>query len=249
MPGTIGRINPYLCRQSPGIYRIAASVFNWMPELSPDPLAQRSRLVAWALSLTANTALAPGRYERQLLHRYEQGNLTLDQVLDLLTAGTYQLLYRSHATAVPTPADLQRLLDQARAHNATAHLTGLLVSHDGQYVQILEGSQGEVQALYARILRDPRHTRVVTLSEGLEPTRHFPSWRMGLGNMAQPAVARLTESALTHTLVPGAPSTTNCSVSCWKLSPIVQNTSCPRQRNRPLTPCPLRSPNQNERTI
>ncbi|WP_426061239.1 BLUF domain-containing protein [Hymenobacter sp. B1770] len=176
-----------------------------MPHPSLDPVAQRPRLVAWALSLTANTALAPGRYERQLLARYEQGELTIDQVLDLLDAATYQLLYRSHATTAPTPADLQHLLDQARAHNAGAQLTGLLVYRDGRYVQLLEGPQHEVRALYACILRDPRHTRVVTLSEGLEPARLFPSWRMGLANAAQPAVTRLLDAALAHAPSPGHP--------------------------------------------
>jgi hypothetical protein len=167
-----------------------------MPESSLDTVAQRRRAVAWVLSLTANTALAPGRYERQLLDRYEQGELTIDQVLDLLDTATYQLIYRSRATSPPTEADLQQLLNQARAHNAQAHITGLLLYRDGCYVQVLEGPEDEVRAVFVRILRDPRHTQVVTLSEGLGPARRFPEWSMALGNVAMPAVARLLEAVL-----------------------------------------------------
>jgi hypothetical protein len=176
-----------------------------MPEPALDTVAQRRRAVAWVLNLTANTPLAPGRYERQLLARYEQNELTIDQVMELLDASTYQLLYRSRATILPTEADLQHLLSQARAHNAEAQLTGLLLYSDGRYVQVLEGPEAEVRAVYARIRRDPRHTQVLTVSEGLGPARRFPDWRMALGNVAQPAVARLLDAVLANEPFHGVP--------------------------------------------
>jgi hypothetical protein len=166
-----------------------------MFESSLDTAARR-RAIALGVALTADTPLAPGRYERQLLNRYADGELTLDQVLALLDAATYHILYRSRATSKPSDADLQHLLDRAHAHNAQANITGLLLYSDGRYVQVLEGPQDEVQAVYARILRDPRHTQVVTVSEGIGPARRFPSWHMGLGNVAQPAVARMLSAAL-----------------------------------------------------
>ncbi|WP_426059890.1 BLUF domain-containing protein [Hymenobacter sp. B1770] len=176
-----------------------------MPEPTLTTAAQRQRAVAWVLALTANTLLAPGRYERQLLDRYKDGGLILDEVLALLVAAPYQLLYRSRATTLPTEADLQRLLDQSREWNAEASITGLLLYSNGRYVQVLEGPQTEVQALYARILRDPRHTQVATLSEGLGPARRFAAWRMALGNVAQPAVARLLDAVLAEEPFHGVP--------------------------------------------
>ncbi|MBF9239646.1 hypothetical protein I2I05_19795 [Hymenobacter sp. BT683] len=44
----------------------------------------RRKAVAFGLNLTKNTPLAPAYYEKQLLARYIQGTLTLDQVLDCL---------------------------------------------------------------------------------------------------------------------------------------------------------------------
>jgi hypothetical protein len=166
-----------------------------MFERSLDTPARR-RALALGVALTADTTLAPSRYERQLLNRYANGELTIDQVFALLDAATYHILYRSRATSPPTEADLQHLLGRARAHNVQANITGLLLYSGGRYVQVLEGPQDEVQAVYAHILRDPRHTQVVTVSEGIRPARCFPSWSMALGHVAQPAVARVLDAAL-----------------------------------------------------
>jgi hypothetical protein len=46
----------------------------------------RQRLVTMALNLTADTRLAPGEQERQLLTEFTQGSLTIDEVLALLEA-------------------------------------------------------------------------------------------------------------------------------------------------------------------
>jgi hypothetical protein len=167
-----------------------------MSQSSLETTDFRRRAVALAVALAADTPIAPSRYELHLLERYQNGELTIDQVIALCDAAPYQLLYRSRATTPPTEADLQHLLDHARKWNAEAGITGLLLYSDGRYVQVLEGPKDEVRAVYARIRRDPRHTQVVTLSEGLGPSRRFPKWRMALGNVAQPAVARLLEAVL-----------------------------------------------------
>jgi len=167
--------------------------------------AQRRRAVSWVLALTANTRLAPGPYEQTLLERYVRGELTIDQVVDLLDASTFYLLYRSRATVLPSEADLQDLLTHARHANAERHITGLLLYREGRYVQVLEGAEEVVRPLYAKIRCDPRHTQVVTVSEGYAPRRRFPHWRMAIGHVAVPAVARLLEAALAERPFHGVP--------------------------------------------
>lgn len=72
-------------------------------------------------------------------------------------------------------------MEQAQAYNAAHQLTGLLCySREGQFVQVLEGPAQEVRALYAKIQRDARHGRVVTLSDQASPTRWFAEWAMAL---------------------------------------------------------------------
>lgn len=68
------------------------------PPMEPLTLAteaERRRAVAYVVALTANTPLAPERYERHLMWRYEEGDLTVDQLLELLAASTYRVLYSS----------------------------------------------------------------------------------------------------------------------------------------------------------
>jgi hypothetical protein len=175
-----------------------------MDDSPPLPEAVRRRAVAAAVALTANTPLAPKRYERQLLARYQTGELTIDDVLALLEKSTYHVLYRSRATHAPTAADLQVLLEQSRTYNAHQQLTGLLLYSDEQFVQLVEGPEAGVRALYARIRADPRHTQVVTLSDGPSPHRWFADWHMACGHVEAPALHQLLEALETHTpsLVP-----------------------------------------------
>lgn len=165
---------------------------------------QRQRSIALAVALTANTPQAPQRYERQLLEHYRQGKLTIDQVVSLLDNSIYQVLYHSVTTQPLQEAELQALLAQARSYNAQHQLTGILLYSDGRFVQLLEGPEAAVRALYPRIQRDRRHSQVVTVSEGPGPHRRFADWSMGLGRVASPEVAEALDVVLAHeaTLAP-----------------------------------------------
>lgn len=146
-----------------------------------DTEEQRRRAITCALSLTANTALAPDHYEADLLEQYAQGAISLSHMLALLDRRVQHLLYRGQATHPLSSAELTLLVEQSQAWNAAHQLTGLLCySPDGHFVQVLEGSAEEVHALYARIRQDTRHGRVVTLSDQASPTRWFAGWAMML---------------------------------------------------------------------
>ncbi|MGI4741607.1 MAG: BLUF domain-containing protein [Janthinobacterium lividum] len=128
--------------------------------------AARRHIVAAAVAFTAGTPLAPKCYERQFLAYYQAGILTIDEVMDLLDNSIYHVLYSSRATSALTEDDLQALLGGSRTHNAQQQITGLLLYSDGRFVQLLEGPEAVIKALYARIQQDPHHTQVVTLGDG-----------------------------------------------------------------------------------
>jgi hypothetical protein len=157
---------------------------------SPD---QRRRAVAWAIALTSGTPLAPQRYERYLLALYQRGLLTIEEVMELLNCSIYQVLYHSRATAPPSPAELQALLNWSRRYNAARHITGVLLYSEGRYVQVLEGREADIRALYARIQADTRHEQVVTVCEGPAPQRRFADWCMGFGHVASSAVDQVLD--------------------------------------------------------
>ncbi len=166
------------------------------------PLSETARrqVVAAVVAFTTNTPLAPKRYERQLLAHYQAGTLTIEEVTDLLDAGPYHILYRSRATAPPTTADLQALLDRSRPYNADHGITGLLLYSDERYVQLLEGPKEAVQGLFWRIQQDERHTQVVTLSEGPGPQRWFSDWSMAFGEVSSPDLQQVCRAVETHQL-------------------------------------------------
>lgn len=95
----------------------------------------------------------------------------------------YYLIYRSIATGQPDEASLLKLLNLARDANAALGITGMLLYQNGRYMQMLEGEEAVVRALFDRIARDSRHEVVKIVASGPMARRHFDDWSMGFRNM------------------------------------------------------------------
>jgi hypothetical protein len=104
----------------------------------------------------------------------------------------HHIVYQSTALGQPTTADLKFLLQQSRPKNSRLGITGLLLYGNGEYLQVLEGEKEAVQALYATIRQDYRHTRVTTLSDGPIEARVFQDWSMGFQTLSGEDFVRLT---------------------------------------------------------
>ena len=90
-----------------------------------------------------------------------------------------RLVYVSSATVPFDDADLEALLEVSRANNARNGITGVLLYHQGSFLQVLEGEPAAVRALHARIRRDPRHHGVLDVLEEHDDERTCPDWAMG----------------------------------------------------------------------
>lgn len=119
-----------------------------------------------------------------------------------------QCLYASRALRAFTAEELEELLRLARESNHARQLTGLLVYGHGGFVQVVEGPEAEVDALFARIARDPRHEVLMHTTRSIEG-RHFPEWQMGYrrldaaGAGAVPGFSALFEEGVKPGEVPG----------------------------------------------
>lgn len=92
----------------------------------------------------------------------------------------YQIVYASGATQDFSAAELKKLLIRARLRNGEVGVTGMLVFHDGMFLQALEGEARAVNEVFARIHADTRHTDVTVLHRGAGPEqRVFGGWAMG----------------------------------------------------------------------
>lgn len=89
------------------------------------------------------------------------------------------LIYSSDATVQLGQGDLDLLLEQSRANNASRGLTGALLYRDGHFLQVLEGSFVAVRGLLDTLRADGRHTNLRVLLEEPIPTRQFADWSMG----------------------------------------------------------------------
>jgi Sensors of blue-light using FAD len=89
-----------------------------------------------------------------------------------------RLLYTSHAPKPLTHGDLESILAVARKLNARDDITGMLIYHDGSFLQLLEGPEAEVTACYERIRKDRRHQSCTRIINEPAPTRIFSEWRM-----------------------------------------------------------------------
>ncbi len=94
----------------------------------------------------------------------------------------YRYIYLSSAIEPMTQEDIEQILAASRRNNTPAEITGLLVYHDGHFLQVIEGPKEAVTHCVARIKQDPRHDTIFRLSSGPVAQRAFPDWRMGFAH-------------------------------------------------------------------
>ena len=85
------------------------------------------------------------------------------------------------------------ILGASIANNRAAELTGLLVVHDGWFVQALEGSQQQIARRMDQIFQDRRHKEVRIVSSGFDTGRAFSDWDMVAAKVGREADPLLTE--------------------------------------------------------
>lgn len=94
----------------------------------------------------------------------------------------YRCIYAS--TLSPTVSDdvvfdvLKEIEEQAARNNARRKLSGILLSIDRHFMQILEGSNRSISSLINALYRDPRHTDMLLVELIAAERRVFPEWTM-----------------------------------------------------------------------
>jgi len=88
----------------------------------------------------------------------------------------HQIIYVSNRAC--SDQDIEKILQTARAHNASNNITGLMLYTDTKFVQLIEGEKEVIEKLYSKINVDKRHTTPYVISTDLIRERAFPSWQM-----------------------------------------------------------------------
>jgi len=91
----------------------------------------------------------------------------------------YYIVYVSASKELLSDEDLSDILSTSRANNGALGITGILLYHEGNFIQVLEGPEQGVDVLYNKIAEDQRHTHVNKIISGHSDDRTFPDWAMG----------------------------------------------------------------------
>lgn len=92
----------------------------------------------------------------------------------------YYLLYVSRSRALMTEDELLDMLQHVRRHNRLTGVSGCLIYHEGEFMQLLEGRQEDLQVLRDKIAADQRHEGFRVVAEGPLQRRVFNDWGMVL---------------------------------------------------------------------
>ncbi|MEH0759927.1 BLUF domain-containing protein [Vibrio sp. 16] len=90
-----------------------------------------------------------------------------------------RLIYASTVCDNLTQNDIEELLSISKKNNASVGVTGLLLFSQDYFLQCLEGSRSQVNAIYQHILNDRRHKKVILLEYTEVAEREFGEWSMG----------------------------------------------------------------------
>ena len=85
----------------------------------------------------------------------------------------FELIYSSVANPDLTHDDISDILVEAREFNLNNNISGCLLFHNNEFIQILEGDKKVVQELFEKIRQDKRHQHVTLLAEEETSERVF----------------------------------------------------------------------------
>jgi hypothetical protein len=107
------------------------------------------------------------------------------------------LVYVSTARTMLSDDALFDILALARKNNHERNVTGVLLYSEGTFIQVLEGANGDVDAIFKKIEQDVRHKNVIVLMNEPLLERNFPNWWMGFTSVDAGKSAAFIDNLIT----------------------------------------------------
>lgn len=104
-----------------------------------------------------------------------------------------RITYLSQESAPWTPVMLLDLLRHCHINNPKLGLTGLLIHGNGSFLQTIEGPEASVDALVAKISKDPRHKDFRVLRRENIDRRSYGGWSMGFQRLSEQMLKEVPE--------------------------------------------------------
>ncbi|MGG6462393.1 BLUF domain-containing protein [Solilutibacter silvestris] len=110
-------------------------------------------------------------------------------------ADLYNLIYISESTRDLLPVEIDGILIDARAFNASCDVTGVLFYGPNRFFQLLEGPKESVLQVFERLKLAKSHWNIEILHESPTLERSFSSWYMGFIEAPESAIQELSQSS------------------------------------------------------
>lgn len=102
------------------------------------------------------------------------------------------LAYTSIANHHMTHEELLTLLAQSRKNNLPTEITGMLLYMEGCFFQVIEGQADQLEMLFEKISKDPRHHDIMKLIFEPIEARCFNNWTMGFQHITREELSSIT---------------------------------------------------------
>ena len=108
------------------------------------------------------------------------------------------LIYASSVSSDFNTEDIKSILQTAKTANTEKDITGILCFNNNYFLQCLEGGRKNINTLYQKILKDPRHNDIVLLHYDEITQRAFADWSMGYipeSTLTKPLIIKYTQKS------------------------------------------------------
>ena len=105
----------------------------------------------------------------------------------------FELIYYSTASPDLSENDILNILENSRDFNSKNEITGCLLYHNNEFVQLIEGEEEVVKKLYAKIEIDKRHSNLMIVIQDNIAGRSFKKWSMAYYKPAPTDADNLSE--------------------------------------------------------
>lgn len=103
----------------------------------------------------------------------------------------YKIMYISSATQDMSANELETMMVKCRQKNAFFDITGFMVYHEGNIIQLLEGNHTSVEYIYNTIKLDKRHQDIIELCAASVAKRAFADWQMGFRKIVREQIHKV----------------------------------------------------------
>jgi hypothetical protein len=105
-------------------------------------------------------------------------------VLDKAVETLASAVYVSSAQRELSPSELTELLKETRENNKRRGITGMLLYRGGNFLQVIEGTESAIDALFVSLRRDKRHNGIIVIKRRQIEERQFGEWQMAFRDIS-----------------------------------------------------------------